>query len=641
MGGTLYTELAWLPRAPADFAEQCRSVAGGAADDHGQSLRMLAQYALDANQLNRLANVAAKLRETGCSLNPLAPFRLGIISNATTQFLAPALVASAARYGVALECVETEFDQVAQEALSPESSINRAKPDAVLLAIDYRGLPLRFGLGDSNLERASVNGAIEHLFAIRKGIRANSHAISIVQTIVPPPEALFGSADRCVAGTLRRLIDAINRDVAESVAESGDLLLDVAALAEVVGTATWHDPTLWNIAKLPFSAAVLPLYADHVCRVIAALRGKSRRCLILDLDNTLWSGVIGDDGLEGIVLGQGDPTGEAHLSLQQTALRLRERGIVLAVSSKNEDATARLPFREHPEMLLREEHIAVFQANWNDKAANIRVIAEALSLGLDAMAFIDDNPAERALVRRLVPEVFVPELPEDPALYARTLLASGCFEAIGFSAEDSQRADFFQDNARRLALQNASGGLDDYLASLKMVMVLKPFDSTGRSRIVQLIAKSNQFNLTTRRYTDIEVRDLETDPTVFTLQVRLSDIFGDNGMISVVICRRDRSDWIVDTWLMSCRVLGRRVETAILQELVARGREIGIERIVGVYRPTERNRMVEGHYEKLGFACLSRREDGESLWEYFLAEAPTEPLPMEIERVGFAYAQPL
>jgi FkbH-like protein len=639
MSEALYTELAWLPRAPADFAEQCRNVARASAD-HGRSLRMLAQHALDANQLNRLANIVANLRKTGCPLDPLAPFRLGIISNATTQFLAPALVASAIRHGIALECIETDFDQAAQEAFSPESGISRAKPDAVLLAIDYRGLPLRFGVGDGELEQASVAGATEHLTAIRKGLRTNSGAISIVQTIAPPPETLFGSADRYIAGSLRRVIDAINRDIAESVEDSGDLLLDVAGLAETVGTATWHDPTLWNMAKLPFSADVLPLYADHVCRVIAALRGKSRRCLILDLDNTLWGGVIGDDGLEGIVLGHGDPTGEAHLSLQQVALRLRERGIVLAVSSKNEEEAARLPFRQHPEMLLREDHIAVFQANWNDKAANIRLIAEALSLGLDAMAFVDDNPAERALVRRLAPEVFVPELPDDPALYARTLLASGCFEAIGFSAEDRQRAEFYQDNARRLALQSASGGLDDYLASLQMVMILSPFDSTGRSRIVQLIAKSNQFNLTTRRYTDREIRDLETDPDVFTLQVRLSDIFGDNGMISVVICRRDGSDWIVDTWLMSCRVLGRRVETAILQELVARGSEAGIERIVGRYHPTERNRMVEDHYQKLGFTLLDRREDGETLWEYVLTVATEETLPMEIKRVGFAYAQP-
>ena len=218
----------------------------------------------------------------------------------------------------------------------------------------------------------------------------------------------------------------------------GDLLLDIAALAETVGLADWHSPPQWNMAKLPFADAFVPLYADHVARLVAALRGKSRKCLVLDLDNTVWGGVIGDDGLEGIRIAQGDPVGEAFLSLQQMALALRQRGIVLAVASKNNDETARLPFRQHPEMLLREDHIAVFQANWTDKPSNLKAIAEALSFGLDALVFVDDNPMERDLVRRTLPQVAVPELPDDPALYARTLAAAGYFEALGFSDEDRQ-----------------------------------------------------------------------------------------------------------------------------------------------------------------------------------------------------------
>lgn len=265
---------------------------------------------------------------------------------------------------------------------------------------------------------------------------------------------------------MRNLIDMFNRGLTESLPGTQDMLLDAAHLADTVGLAEWHDPTLWNMAKLPFSSTFIPLYADHVCRLIAALRGKSRRCLILDLDNTLWSGVIGDDGVEGIIIGQGDATGEAHLDVQRAALALRGRGVVLAVSSKNTDETARTPFRRHPEMLLREEHIAVFQANWNDKATNIQAIAAELSLGLDAMVLLDDNPIERALVRRLLPQVAVPELPDDPALYARTLLAAGYFESLGISAEDMQRAAFYQDNARRVALRGQAGDVDAYLASL-------------------------------------------------------------------------------------------------------------------------------------------------------------------------------
>jgi FkbH-like protein len=339
------------------------------------------------------------------------------------------------------------------------------------------------------------------------------------------------------------------------------------------------------------------------------------------------------------LLGQGDATGEAHLEVQRTALALRQRGVVLAVSSKNTDEIARQPFAKHPEMLLREEHIAVFQANWQDKASNIRAIAEELKLGLDSMVFLDDNPVERELVRTLAPEVAVPELPSDPALYARTLLAAGYFESIGFSDEDKQRAELYRDNARRVALEKQTGDVDGYLASLDMRLTLQPFDDTGRARIAQLINKSNQFNLTTRRYTEADVARLQHDPEAFTLQVRLADTFGDNGMISVLICRRTEDVWDIDTWLMSCRVLGRRVEQAVLAELVEQARGRGVRKLMGSYVPTEKNQLVENHYEKLGFALLERIEGGGTRWQLDVdALAPNAALPMRIERLGFEAA---
>ena len=246
-----------------------------------------------------------------------------------------------------------------------------------------------------------------------------TNAVCILQTFAPPAETLFGSLDRAIPGTLRNLIDGINRDVAAMVLHSGDVLFDVAALAETVGLANWHDPQLWNMGKLSFSDELIPLYADHVSRIVAAIRGKSGKALVLDLDNTVWGGVIGDDGLEGIKIAQGDATGEAYLAVQRMALDLRQRGIVLAVSSKNTDEIAREPFEKHPEMLLKLDHIAVFQANWKDKATNIQGIADELSLGLDSIVFLDDNPVERGLVRKLLPQVAVPELPEDPPATSR------------------------------------------------------------------------------------------------------------------------------------------------------------------------------------------------------------------------------
>jgi FkbH-like protein len=373
-----------------------------------------------------------------------------------------------------------------------------------------------------------------------------------------------------------------------------------------------------------------------VARTVAAIRGKSGKVLVLDLDNTVWGGVIGDDGLEGIKVAQGDARGEAHLAVQRMALDLRRRGIVLAVSSKNTDAVAREPFEKHPEMLLKLEHIAVFQANWNDKASNIQAIAEELSLGLDSLVFLDDNPVERGLVRQLLPEVSVPELPEDPAWYARTLAAGGYFEAVAFANEDLKRADFYGDNAKRTTLQKQVGGVDAYLAALDMTITFQPFDAIGRARIVQLINKSNQYNLTTRRYTDPEVSAAENDPEVFTLQVRLTDIFGDNGMISVVICRpgADRV-WEIDTWLMSCRVLGRKVEHMVLREILEHARAAGVSKLTGVYRPTDRNKLVIDHYVKLGFTPVSEEPTGLTRWELPVESADPESAPMKVVSQGF------
>ena len=632
----LYAELQWLPRAPGDFPARLKALANSAGS-HGRELQELALCSLDLNQLTKLAKAIGKLQSDGKSLAPLTPFRLAVLSNSTIDFLVPALVATAARHGIALEVIQPSYDQVAQEALTPDSKVNRSNPDAVLLALDYRALPLKLSLGDAEASYATVLGVMGYLQALRDGIKANSNAVCIFQTFAPPAETLFGSLDRALPGTLRNLIDGINRELAEYVSGSGDVLLDIAGLAETVGLADWHNTQLWNMGKFAFSDELIPLYADHVARTVAAIRGKSRKVLILDLDNTVWGGVIGDDGLEGIQLAQGDARGEAHLGVQRLALDLRKRGVVLAVSSKNTDEVAREPFEKHPEMLIKLDHIAVFQANWNDKATNIQAIATELSLGLDAMVFLDDNPVERGLVRRLLPQVAVPELPEEPAYYARTLAAAGYFEAVAFANEDLKRAGFYQDNAKRANLQKQVGGVDAYLASLDMTITFQPFDATGRARIVQLINKSNQYNLTTRRYTDPEVAQAESEPEVFTLQVRLADIFGDNGMISVVICRPGGPGvWEIDTWLMSCRVLGRKVEHMVLHEILKHARSAGIVKLAGTYKPTERNQLVVDHYARLGFNKLHGEESGLTRWELLVEDAQPESAPMRVVSQGFS-----
>jgi FkbH-like protein len=625
----LYRHLAWLPACPADFNQRCRA-ALESGENFGATVRHLANFSLDGDQLIRLARTIASGLGRGHRVEPLRPFRLGLASNGTSDFIASAISATAARHGFALTCIPAGYDQFLQDSLSPDSALNRSAPDAVLLALDWRSLPLRSTPGDAAAARAAIDASLDRLDTIREAIHRNGGAVCMVQNLAAPPESVFGSLDRTLNGTLCSMIDLVNAGLTERL-RGTDLLFDVARLAETVGLAHWHSPSEWNLAKLPFAQDFVPLYADHVCRLLAALRGMSRRCLVVDLDNTLWGGVIGDDGIKGIAIGQGDPAGEAHLALQQYLLTLRERGIVLAVSSKNDDESARLPFREHPDMLLHESDFAVFQANWNDKATNIQAISDTVALGLDALVFLDDNPFERELVRTALPAVAVPELPGDPALYARTLSAAGYFEAVSFSEEDRNRASYYAGNAQRATLQHQVADLDGYIASLEMEIEFQPFNEVGRSRITQLINKSNQFNLTTRRYSEVQVAEFDSDPSVTSLQVRLRDKFGDNGMISVVICRWTGSAiGEIDTWLMSCRVLGRSVEQAVLRELLQHARQRGTSKLRGTYAPTSRNKLVEQHYPKLGFLLVDRQPDGTTVWELDVASASVAPPPMVV-----------
>jgi FkbH-like protein len=622
-------EMPWLRRPPADFRQQCKSLSH--QDPRCENALLdLASYALDINKLHTLYRHLAGLRQSGLEYSPaVKPLRLGVISNATTKLLSPCLGATGLRHGFNIHVTEGEYDQVVQDVLDANSPFHKAAPELVLLALDHRGIP---GLSEYFVqdEQSAISNALHFMRSIRGGLK-QSPCTLIVQSVPAPPDHIFGNRENHIQGSQRRRILAFNARLAEDAHACGDLWLDTASLAESVGLDRWFEETQWHMAKLSFAQTAVPLYAEHVVRLIAAARGRVRKCLVLDLDNTLWGGVIGDDGLEGIELGQGSPLGEAHLSVQKMALAMRQRGIVLAVCSKNEESVARLPFQKHPDMLLREEHIAVFLANWRDKATNIEAIAKALNIGLDSLVFLDDNPVERQQVREVLRSVGVPELPADVALYSRTVLAGGYFETLAFTPEDTARADFYQANASRALAEASYRDLDEYLASLEMVVSFAPFDPIGRARISQLIARSNQFNLTTRRYSEIEVEALEMNPEVFTLQVRVADKFGDNGMISVVVCRPHGADtWVIDTWLMSCRVLGRGIENAVLNEIADSARRIGVSRLVGIYIPSERNALVKEHYQKLGFGPLGESDGGEA-WELLLESYAPTPLAMTIK----------
>jgi FkbH-like protein len=351
----------------------------------------------------------------------------------------------------------------------------------------------------------------------------------------------------------------------------------------------------------------------------------------------LWRGVIGDDGLEGIVLGEGSAVGEAHLALQRYAKQLKERGVILAVCSKNDSATAEAAFREHPEMLLRRSDIAAFLANWDDKAENLKAIATRLNIGIDSLVFVDDNPVERARIRESLPAVAVPELPDDAAHFVRCLSEAGYFEAVAFTSEDQHRAELYAANAEREALLGSAQSMDDFLRRLDMSVVCGPFTAVDHARIVQLFNKTNQFNATTRRYTPEEITRLAGLPNVLTLQFRLLDRIGDNGLVSAMILRPTTDEEKVleiDNWVMSCRVFGRRLEFEAMNIAAEAARHRGVRRLVADYIATPKNGVISELYPSLGFTAVSEPEvtNGTTRWLLNLADYAGHQTP--IARAG-------
>jgi FkbH-like protein len=436
---------------------------------------------------------------------------------------------------------------------------------------------------------------------------------------LPIYPTLVGGNEHRFSASQAAFVRALNNALIDAADESRVDLLSLETVIQSDGLSQWYNPVLWHRAKQEISPAAAPAYGDLVARLLAARRGLSGKCLVLDLDNTLWGGVIGDDGLEGIHLGQGSALGEAYVEFQIYCLNLARRGVALAVCSKNDDANARAPFENHPDMVLRLNNIACFVANWQDKPSNLRHIAKSLNIGLDSLVFADDNPFERNIVRRELPMVMTPELPEDPALYANCIASGGYFDVAEVTREDLERSGQYQANLQRQAVMDQFTDMAGYLESLKMELISSAFDAVGLTRIVQLINKTNQFNLTTRRYDDADARAMMADPSVATFQFRLVDTLGDNGMICVVIGKVTNADTLhIDTWLMSCRVLGREVEREIMNVVARRAADMGLSFVVGEFIPTAKNGMVANHYRDLGFKPLDDNA-GVSTWRLALA----------------------
>jgi FkbH-like protein len=543
--------------------------------------------------------------------------RVAVLSDAATPHLLPILRVLFARTGYAAELYAGEIGAFETDILDRQSALHRFDADAIVL------LPAAQALRERHREapgdRATFGEDAALRFASLWDALAKTSRATVVQATSPVPfERDFGSHALLVPGSLESSVTAFNATLTrEARARRSVLLCDLDGVAAWVGKQSFFDEKLWTIAKSYAAFEHLPRVAQAIRDVVLAARGRTVKCVVTDLDDTLWGGVIGDDGLEGIRIGH-DGEGEAFRRLQLYLRELSRRGVALAVCSKNDEAVAIRPFREHPDMVLREGDIAVFHASWGPKVDGLERIRAALEIGFDSMVFLDDNAFERNLVRHYLPEVIVPDLPEDPSEVVRALAALNLFETASYTDEDRKRSAAYREEAARKELARSFTSVDDFLASLDMRVTLARFDAMHLPRVVQLLARSNQFNLTTRRESEAACEALmRAGADVLPLYVKLSDKLGDYGLISVVIAHTAGDALEIDTWVMSCRVLARGVEEYAMNHVVAKARELGASRVVGRYVPTAKNKMVADFYGRFGFTRTPPREEepaGETTW---------------------------
>ena len=544
-----------------------------------------------------------KLSKTDASALP--QYSLAVLGDCATQHLATALRGYGVSVGIRLNVFDADYDQIDAQVMAPDSELYRFAPQGVLLQMCTEKLQEAFY---DRPPEARASFAEDTYARIRQiWSRIGSHIpATVLQCNFPLiDDGVFGQFGNKTEQSFLFQQRKLNYLLMQGCQEAKNtFLIDLDALQTALGRSTFADPKLYYVAKMPISLAALPAAAKLVVDVVRPLQGAVKKCLVLDLDNTLWGGVIGDDGLSGIQIGELG-TGHAFSDFQKWLKELKNRGILLTVCSKNNEDTAKEPFEKHPEMVLRLEDFSMFVANWEDKARNIRTIQQALNIGMDSMVFLDDNPFERELVRTMIPEITVPELPEDPALYLQYLRGLDLFETASYSREDAGRTEQYREKAQRAAFEAAFQSYDDYLEALQMRASAAAFDPFHYPRIAQLTQRSNQFNLRTVRYTEAEIEALAQDDSRIGLYFTLKDKFGDHGLISVVVLEKQPEDTLfISEWLMSCRVLKRGMEEFIVDKILSVAAQQGFRRVVGEYIPTPKNAMVKDLYEQLGFARL-------------------------------------
>lgn len=549
--------------------------------------------------MNSLIQLKRNLKS---DLTGLPEFKLAVVGDTATQLLCTAIRGMGVERGYNINLFEAEYNQVERQFLDPTSELYQFDADFIVIFQSAHKLGELHSMLNAEQQTSLADERINFLASVCENPALAGKKI-IYFNYPEIEDTVFGSYANKVYSSFTFQVRKLNYELMRLSQQYQNLFIcDIAGLQNKLGRDVMFAANVYTSTEMILSMDALPYVASRVMDIVCAVKGQFKKCLILDLDNTVWGGVIGDDGLEGIQLGHGLGIGKAFTEFQMWVKKLKQRGIIICVASKNNEETAKEPFEKHPDMVLKLEDIAVFQANWETKVDNIRTIQSILNIGFDSMVFLDDNPFERNMVRENIKGITVPELPEDPAEYLEYLYSLNLFETASYSNLDKDRTKQYQVEAKRVSLSKTFTNEADFLKSLNMVSVVSGFTKFNTPRVAQLSQRSNQFNLRTVRYTDADIEALANDPNVIDLSFTLEDKFGDNGLIAVIIMKPlDKETLFVDTWFMSCRVLKRGVENFTLNTMVEKAKAAGYKKIIGEYLPTPKNKMVENHYIGLGF----------------------------------------
>ncbi|MGO9256741.1 MAG: HAD-IIIC family phosphatase [Bryobacteraceae bacterium] len=608
------------------------------------------ELAMDGGEWRKAARMAQSLweREAGSAtanfvvacferMRPhldLAPYRCAILRSFTVEPLVPLLRAAAFTAGIDLTVHVGEFNTYAQEFVDAGSSLYAFDPQTAILAVQTRDLAPELWNGFAGLDRPHGDGVADRVVERVTGqfagwiraLRSHSQANLVIHSLEAPMSPALGVFDSQSEDGQTAAIYSINRNLRRLAHDNpGVYILDYDGLVARYGREQWADERKWLSVRLPLAAASLIRLTREWMRFLHPLTGKVAKAVAVDLDNTLWGGVIGEDGMAGIQVGSEYP-GAAYRELQRALLDLSQRGILLAVCSKNNPEEALAALESHPGMLLRPRHFAAMRINWQDKARSLREIAAELNIGLDALAFLDDNPVEREHVRREAPEAMVLALPDDPMRYAQAVRDAPIFERLALSEEDRQRNQYYAAGRERAALEQAVSSPEEFYRSLEQEAEIQPVNALTLARAAQLTQKTNQFNLTTRRYTEQQIAEIMNCPGWRVLSLKVRDRYADNGLVGLAILRDvgavcdAGAVCEIDTFLLSCRVIGRTVETALVAQVAAEARTRGATRLEGWFLPTKKNAPARDFYARHGFE-LAEERDGGQLWRLDLSRA--------------------